>query len=383
MIKFCTQVDSMGPYYAPVDLNDKEISKDSVDALAKIISEADGSIACEIKEDGFRFQPHVNKQEMRFFSRGRDATKSTRFEAKCLPEIVDALARQRLKQTILDCELKGVKSGFEGYKAMQARARYEGRISDAGIQKYLRKDKLPEQHPLELVVFDALMRNGKDCTSLPYLERRKIVEDIASEEWLIRPSKQKLVLTPEEIIALYKDKVQKQKMEGLVLKQPNLEYLPGDKTHWVKLKKFETLDLVVIGVAGDFGQALVASYNPDNKQYQAVGVINLVRDNPATGNVFSEDIYEQIADKLQKSPATNVVMGSRTAFEHVRPENSVVLEVRAMNIERTTRKDFACSNDGKTFYSLRTAYIKNIREDKTSSQATTSQQIAGLQAMQR
>jgi len=388
MIQFAEQVDSMCPYYGLVDLNDSEVSEADINALADIIMNAEGSIACEIKEDGYRFQAHVNNDKMFFFTRGRDAGKTTRFEARTLPEIVEALTALRLKETILDGEIKGVKGGFEGYKAIQSRARYEGRILDKGIEKYLSKDKLPEKYPLELVIFDVMMYNGIPCINLQYAERREIIKEIAGKSKITRPAAQKLILTPEKLISFYRKKVQGEQREGLVLKQPTLEYIPGDKTHWIKLKKFETLDLVIVGLcksedAKGFGQAMVAAYNPETRQYQTVGTINLLRKNNATGNLFAKDIQEQLADRLTENPAQCVVIGEKTAAVYVHPKQSLLLEIRAMNIERTNSESFACSPDDKNFYSLRTGYVKSIREDKLAPQATTCEQIAQLYSMQR
>ncbi len=374
---FNTPIESMGPYYSDADLNDQPVSKESTAVLEKLIAEAQGSLACEIKEDGFRCQVHVNKKEIKLFTRG-----SGEFELRCFPEIMEGLQRLQLKKTIFDGELRGTAAKYDGFKAMQARARYKSRISEKALKEYL--STKPKEFPLQLIVFDLLMHEGKSFMKEQYTHRRAALEEVTDSSRIIIPVSKILTHTPKEIISLYAQKIKKEKHEGLVLKQLNLDYLPGDKTHWVKLKKFESLDLVILGFStGEhqdrkYGQALVGAYHPEKNTYQTLGFVNLVRENPATGNVLADDL-RKLAGKTRVTVPKNVEVGAKKPNIYVNPE--VVVEVRVMNIDRGT--DFACSADGKNFYSLRIAYVKNIREDKTPQQATTSEFIVEYYKMQR
>lgn len=376
-ISFGTAVEFMGPCYSEADLNDRPVSKESIAILEKLIEEAEGSIACELKEDGFRCQAHVDGKGLKLFTRG-----SGEFETRCFPEIVAALHKLNLKKTIFDGELRGTAAKYDGFKAVQARARYKGRIGEKALKEYLQAK--PEEFPLQLVVFDVLMSNGRSQIHENNGMRRALLEDLVSENNIIIPASQNIVRMPLEIVSLYDEKVKKEKHEGLVLKQPTLEYLPGDKTHWVKLKKFEPLDLVILGLSeGEtkkvkYGQALVGSYHQGKNVYQSLGFVNLVRENPATGDLIANDVMAMLGKKLS-SPPQNIEVGAKKPDVYVNP--AVVVEVRAMNIDRGN--DFACSVDGKTSYSLRIAYAKCIREDKTAMQATPTEFVAQYYKMQR
>ncbi len=376
-ISFNTAVEPMGPYYSEADLNDKPISEESIRTLQNMIYEAEGSLAGEIKEDGFRDQSHTDESNIRLFTRGSE------FEASCFPEVVDALKSLNLRQTILDGELRGAQSKYAGFKSVQLRARYKGRIKEAGIQEYL--ETKPSEHPLQYVVFDILMKDGVSLLDQRNDVRRRILEELIGDNKTIIPVERTIVKTPQEIIALYQKKILKEKFEGLVLKQPNGLYLPGDKKHWVKLKKFETLDLVIIGLSQDekkkaqYGQVLVASYNNEKDTYQSLGFLNLVRENPATGNSFAEDV--PLLVNVVSSVPDKVEVGNKTPDVYVAP--AVVLEVRVMNIDVGYGKDYACSIDGKAKYSLRIAYVKSIREDKRADQINTTEFVANMHKKQK
>lgn len=375
-IAFGTPIEPMGPYYGEVDLNDKPVSQESQTMLETLLAEAGGSLACELKEDGFRCQVHVDGSDIRLFSRG-----AGEFEPRCFPEIIESLGALGLEQTILDGELRGSAGKYGGFKAMQARARYRDRISEKALREYLKTK--PQDFPVQLVVFDMLMHQGTFFLEEPNASRRCRLEEAIADSETILPVSRTLVKTPQEIAGFYAQKVQKEKYEGLVLKQPRLEYIPGDKKHWVKLKKFEPLDLVILGLSHQeskvgYTQALVGSYLPERDVYQSLGFVNLRRQNPATGNLFAEDLYSLLGKK-RTAPSKNVEIGSRKPEVYIDP--SVVVEVRVMNIDRG--KDFTCSVDGKTGYSLRTAYIKSIREDKAARQATTTEFVAAYHRQQR
>ncbi len=376
-ISFGIPVESMGPYYSEVDLNDQPVSNESIAALEKLIAEAGGNVACEVKEDGFRCQAHADGKKLKLFTRG-----SGEFETSCFPEISAALQRLHLKKTIFDGELRGAASGYDGFKSIQARARYKGRISEKTLKAYLQTK--PKEFPLQLVVFDVLMNNGTSKINVGNSSRRALLEDLLSKNETITPAYRTVVETPQDLVSLYTKKVKKEKHEGLVLKQPHLEYLPGDKNHWVKLKKFEPLDLVILGLSeGEtkkvkYGQALVGTYHPGKNVYQALGFVNLVRENPATGNLIANDVMAMLGKKLS-SPPKNIEVGTKKPDAYVNP--AIVVEVRAMNIDRGN--DFACSVDGKTSYSLRIAYVKCIREDKNAKQATPTEAVAQHYTKQR
>ena len=381
-LQFGTPIESMGPKYDEIDLNAKVVDDASLQALERIIKDAGGFVACEIKEDGFRAQAHVTGKKLQLFTR-----QLTEFETECLPEIAESIRALKLRDTILDAELIGAGGKYNGYKAVQSRARYKGRISEEGIEKYFAEGKVSE-FPLELIVFDLMMHNGRTFLDYPYAKRRELVEKIGNKNPRIKPSVCHFVSSPAGIIEVYKKKVLAEKCEGLVLKQPNLPYIPGDKEHWIKLKKFEPVDLVVVGLfkntqkeSPEYSQAMVATYHAGADVYQTVGVVNLLRKNEITGRMFAQDVNDNIAELLEIKPL-NVEYGKTLPEVYVAPEKSVVLEIGAMNFDYGS-SNFACRLAGEKSYSLRIAYVRTIRDDKVPRQASTTEKIAQLHRMQK
>ena len=379
-IEFGIGIPSMGPEHSGIDLNDARLGKEEQKRLEEVIQAAGGSVACEEKEDGYRCQPHISRKSVQLFTRNLHE-----FEPRCFPDIVALLQSLNVKSTILDAELKGVATGYQGFNVMKKRAKYKGNIGEEKIVQYAASGEI-DAHPLELIVFDVLMYKGKPRIELPYADRRQIVEEVvaAGNTALLKHSDQQVFTDPECVHDFYQ-KIMKNKGEGIVMKQPNSTYIPGDKKHWLKFKRFETLDLVVVGLlpaerelkcSVDFGRALVASYNDQTQVYETVGVINLARRNEVTGKLFAEEVEDDLQGKLSHTKYASVNFGKKTADVYVDPDNSVVLEVRAMNIDRNTKNDFGAG------YSLRIAYVKTVREDKSPQQATTTMQIAKLQSQQ-
>jgi len=354
------------------------------DTVENYIEKHQAPVAAEIKEDGYRLQAHVDHDKVVMFSR------SCEFEPRVLPEIVEALQALDLEETIIDCEVKGTNgSRYDGFNAIKARARYKGRISDKSLEKYHDQGKT-EQFPLELVVFDVLMHNGKNTAKLPYNQRREIVEQIQGQG--ISPSEQHLCYTAEEIDALFQQASEKG-MEGLVLKptisqnkkkpKQSTEYIPGDKSVWAKLKKFESLDLTVVGLYTSTNQewaencpyvsALVAAYNPETEKYETIGKIGLSRINKQTQQSFAHDLDQQLANALTQQQSENVDYGQRQPNLYIDPEQSVVMQVRPMNIDYNTSNGNACGHTkGAKTYSLRIGWVETIRDDKTVLESSTT-----------
>lgn len=388
-VKFGEAVPTMGPHDSEVDLNkperykedkkeQKRIIEENKKGLKEIIEKAGGSVACEVKEDGYRCQSHVDGKRIKLFSRS-----ATEFDTNCYPDVIEILDSLKLKETVLDGEMKGLDKGLSGFNTMEKRVRYSG---------WNYKDPFDpqnvKQHPLEIVFFDVLMLNGKSCLDIKYIERRQIVEELVARSPFAKPSEQNILFTPEGIMELYNDKVNKDKAEGLVVKQPNLIYIPGDKKNWIKLKKFEPLDLVVIGLYNkesdkyetNYRKALVASYNPETNKYESIGTVSVIVKNEATKRKFGNDIEDLVKKGMVETPPKNVVLGknkSKHPDVYVVPEKSAVLEVVFMNIELCTNGNFTSNYDGKAFY-LRMPVIERLRTDKTPQQASTPEQVAKM-----
>jgi ATP-dependent DNA ligase len=250
-------------------------------------------------------------------------------------------------------------------------------MSDKGIESYLGSD-IVHEHGLGLTVFDTLYWVDKQVIDLPLTERRKITQGI--QEPKIVPSTQHIITDPRELGCLFEDLV-KGNYEGLVCKNPSSLYVPGAKTKdWIKVKRAETMDLVVLGVyyeQGAIGQVLCGTYNDMTQQFETLARVNAKREG------YNSEIAQLLEGKLRKTPLqTEVKRGLDVPEYFVNPLESVVIEVAAMNIQRTNNvHSCGLGEDGKT-YSLRIAWLKDIRYDKKPLQATTTGNVGVMYGKQ-
>jgi ATP-dependent DNA ligase len=89
--------------------------------------------------------------------------------------------------------------------------------------------------------FDVLQVDDRELRPLPLTERRKVLHEILRGTGLEVPYK--LAKSAEEILAL-KDRFVKEGYEGVVAKNP--ESAHGQPGSWLKMKKYDTLDVFVM-----------------------------------------------------------------------------------------------------------------------------------------
>lgn len=208
----------------------------------------------------------------------------------------------------------------------------------------------------------------------------------------VSPSELYKITSEKQFDELFKEKVKKQRHEGFVLKNPHSAYIGNPKElyqkdenyNWVKIKNFETLDLVIVGLLKSnseyskglkFSSALCAMKNNETGLYEVLGSISLARKNPITGNKFASD-FEQIITKTSSEKPSNVYFPEKiekkySNIAYANPKDSQVVAVKTMNLEF----------DGKN-YTFRIAYIDDIREDKDVSQTTTLKEVQKLYKLQ-
>ncbi|MEK6969452.1 MAG: hypothetical protein AABW48_03420 [Nanoarchaeota archaeon] len=321
----------------------------------------------ELKYDGYRLQLHKKGSTVKGYTRNLNDV-----PLDIYPELSSSLSN--LPNCILDCELNGG-IGHTGFKTVKNRFRSK----KTDLTAYEKKADLSK--PVELRVFDVLYYGKKWLMELPLLERRNYTERI--EESKIRPGQQWRVNSAETLEALFETLIES-KHEGLVCKDPSSLYLPGDKSgKWTKIKKFETLDLVVLGVYlnnEEISQILCGAYNEESKCFETLAKINAKRE--GTNQVLAD----LLTGKFQAEIPASVIIHPKAKSEdlpqlYVEPRVSVVVEIKAMNLNYG-KNEYSCGFDGNKSYSLRIAWAKQIREDKKPSQATTTTTVAELYKIQ-
>ena len=366
-MKFEEYTESMNPVYADI-------------SVEEVIEKHGGTSWGEIKEDGYRCQIHVNDSFVKMFTKA-----GKEYACECYPEIVQALRDLNLEKTVLDAEMKGESIGYKGFIPMRKRFRKKVPKKIGDYQKLIK------EFPLRLVVFDTLMFEGKELLGAELICRRKYTENMFGKK--VTPSELYKITSEEQFNKLFQEKVKKERNEGFVLKNPCSEYIGNPKElyqkdenyNWIKIKNFETLDLVIVGLMKSeaeytknlkFSSALCAMKNNETKLYEIIGSVSLVRKNPTTDNSFSIDLERMIRKHSDAKPS-NVCMPEKlekkyNGIMYVKPEESQVIAVKAMNIEF----------DGNN-YTFRIAHISDIREDKNVSQTTTSKEVEEVYKVQK
>jgi DNA ligase-1 len=192
--------------------------------------------ALEYKYDGFRMQVNKDGKNVVIYTRRLENVTAQ------FPEIKEVILKNvKTESCILDCEAAGYDSKTGKYTPFQ-------QISQRIKRKY-DIEKMAEQLPVELNVFDIIYYDGKDVLNEPFIQRRKIIEKI------IKQVPKKIVLAEQlitdddkEAERFFKKSVSLGN-EGIMFKTLNGIYKPGSRVgSMIKLKaSMDEIDVVVVG----------------------------------------------------------------------------------------------------------------------------------------
>jgi len=187
-----------------------------------------------------------------------------------------------------------------------------------------------KDYQVRYMVFDILEYDGKDVTKLPLLERLALLPKV------IPPNLKhiKVIETHnvnKEYPKIYKSIVAR-KGEGVMLKQKSSEYVHGSREHWVKVKKDQTEDCIVVGITEGqgrrkwtFGALILAQYHKGKLMY--------------VGNVGSglddNNLIEFFSVIMSVKPADNPFGGINVGHVKKWIYPQIVVEVRAMERLKT------------------------------------------------
>jgi DNA ligase 1 len=300
-------------------------------------------LALEHKLDGARVQiHHFGPGETRIFSRRMNEITTS------LPEVVEAAVRIGARRTILDGEVIAVDSAGRPLAFQEVMRRF-GRLREI--------DRMREEQPIRLYLFDVLARDGALMIDHPYAERVAALAEIVASAGLQqvgrieRPSLRDAErFFAEAVAAGY---------EGVVAKSLTSAYTPGARGRgWVKVKHTRTLDLVVVAADWGYGRRKGWLSNYHLAARDGHGGFGEV------GKTFKGLTDVQFAALTERLLALKA--GESQGTVSVRPE--VVVEVAFNDIQRSTQ--YACG------MALRFARIVAIRDDKSAAQADTLDAVA-------
>jgi len=119
-----------------------------------------------------------------------------------------------------------------------------------------RVERLSKETPARFIAFDLLARADDVLLELPYRERREQLAQIGGLE--LTP----VVWTAAEAEGWLHSE------EGVIAKQVDAPYLPGERTGMVKIKRVRTIDAVIVGwrpgkAEGTLGALILGLYDED------------------------------------------------------------------------------------------------------------------------
>jgi ATP-dependent DNA ligase len=122
---------------------------------------------------------------------------------------------------------------------------------------------LAEKTPARFIAFDLLVRDGASWLERPFAERRSGLEEVVREPLDLTPWTRDIADTEPWLRGA----------EGVIAKELDAPYLPGERTGMVKVKRVRTIDAVVKGWRpgkedGTVGSLILGLYGEDGELHE-------------------------------------------------------------------------------------------------------------------
>ena len=235
--------------------------------LAKETSEAFNSEdwLFEIKWDGYRAISEVKDGAVRLYSRNGNSFNTT------YPLVYNEL--KKLKQNlVVDGEIVIINE--QGKSDFQKLQHYEDNT----------------HYPICYYIFDLLALNGEDTTSVPLLDRKKLLKKVIPNNAILKYSEHVLTGGIDFFNA-----AKENDLEGIMAKKINSEYSPGVRTgEWLKIKHHKSEEVIIVGFTEPAGArnyigALVLAVKSENGLKYA----------GHTGSGFTDKMLKEVYGKLK------------------------------------------------------------------------------------
>jgi DNA ligase-1 len=303
--------------------------------------------AVEWKLDGARLQIHHVEGEVRAFTRNlADVTDR-------VPEIVEAVRGLAIASAVFDAEAIALRPDARPYPFGTTMSRFGSRS---------RKDiaRLHADYPLSAFVFDVLHLDGQDLIDRPAEERFARLE-----ERLPEPLRVPRIVTDDVGEAdRFLDDAIARGHEGVMVKALDAPYEAGRRgAGWLKVKRADTLDLVV----------LAAEWGHGRRQGWLSNLHLGARDSATGGFVMLGKTFKGMTDEMlawQTERLQKIETGREGIIVHVRPE--LVVEVAFDGLQSSPRYPGGLA--------LRFARVKGYRPDKRPDEADTIDTVRQIHA---
>jgi ATP-dependent DNA ligase I len=294
--------------------------------------------AVEWKLDGARIQIHRLGQDVRVFTRNlADVTAR-------VPEIVDAIRSVPLEAAVFDAEAIALRPGGRPHPFGLTMSRFGSRS---------RRDlaQLRADYPLSSFVFDLLHLDGEDLIDRPAADRFAALEERLPEEQRVP----RIVTAEVAEAERFLEDALARGHEGVMVKALDAPYEAGRRgASWIKVKRADTLDLVVL--AAEWGHG---------RRQGWLSNLHLGARDPSTGGfVMLGKTFKGMTDEMlawQTERLQEIETSREGITVHVRPE--LVVEVAFDGLQTSTRYPGGVA--------LRFARVKGYRPDKDPAEADT------------
>lgn len=344
---------------------------------AQKIIEKLGLCAVEPKYDGFRLQIHKSDLEIKIYSRNLENVSAM------FPDVSQMAKNLPQKEIIFEGEAIGYNPDSGEFlpfqETIQRKRKYD-------------IDLFSKDIPLRVFVYDLLYLEGQNIFSLPYKERRAIMEKIFPPK-----NESGITLTPMDIVSDPKTLEKKfneyvsEGLEGVVVKKLDAPYQAGARGyHWVKFKRAmrgelaDTIDCLVMGYyAGrgkrsDFGigAILVGVYDEKLKNFKTVAKI---------GTGLSDEEWRQMKKKIDAiktrlKPKEYDV--AKELIPDVWAKPQIVIEIQADEITKSPLHSAARDYFKEAGLALRFPRMVRWRDEKEPNQSTHVKELIELYKMQ-
>ena len=303
--------------------------------------------AVEWKLDGARLQIHRAGDDVRAFTRNlADVTDR-------VPEIVDAIGRLPIASAVFDAEAIALRAGGRPYPFGMTMSRFGSRS---------RKDitELRRDFPLSAFVFDVLHLDGEDVIDRPAAERFDAIDARLPEELGVP----RIVTDDPDEAERFLDDAIERGHEGVMVKALDAAYEAGRRgASWLKVKRADTLDLVVL--AAEWGHG---------RRQGWLSNLHLGARDPSTGGfVMLGKTFKGMTDEMlawQTEHLQRLETGREGITVHVRPE--LVVEVAFDGLQSSPRYPGGIA--------LRFARVKGYRPDKRPEDVDTIDAVRAIHA---
>jgi ATP-dependent DNA ligase len=205
----------------------------------------------EPKWDGFRTIVFRDGDEVHLQSRnGRPMN-------RYFPDVVEQVMALPVERLVLDGEMVVTVDGIQEFDLLSQR------IHPAAS----RVERLRRETPADLVAFDLLAEGDEVLLELPYTERRARLASLVTDPVQLTPSTSEPDDAAEWLAGTG---------EGVIAKQADAPYRPGERVGMVKIKRVRTADCVVVAFRfgkeeGTVGSLILGMYGDDDGELHVVG----------------------------------------------------------------------------------------------------------------